>query len=118
MAREIVLETVRAFGKIDIAIVNAGAANPLGKRAGEVDPEAWWSTFEVNLKGAFNYVRWVARRAFGSKAHVRDSPTLEYLEKSQGRVILMTSCTMNGRLATASDYMVSGGVSLFVVILG
>lgn len=56
-AREIVQEIVKQFGHLDIVIPNAGAANPLGKRIGEIDPEAWWSTFEVNLKGAFNFVR-------------------------------------------------------------
>ncbi|VDC02712.1 unnamed protein product [Peniophora sp. CBMAI 1063] len=90
-AKEIVVETVKQFGKIDVVIVNAGAANPLGKRVGEIDPDAWWSTFEVNLKGAFNFV----------------SPALEHLEKSKGRVVFMSSCTMNGRCATASDYMTS-----------
>ncbi|KZV69966.1 NAD(P)-binding protein [Peniophora sp. CONT] len=90
-AREIVQETVKQFGHIDIVIPNAGAANPLGKRVGEIDPEAWWSTFEVNIKGAFNFV----------------SPALEHIEKSKGRVVFISSCTMNMRVKTASDYMTS-----------
>ena len=40
----------RALGPIDVLINNAGVVGPIGP-LWEIDPEAWWMTFDVNLRG-------------------------------------------------------------------
>lgn len=42
----------RELGPIDLLVNNAAVATPVGP-AWEVDPEAWWRTIEVNLRGSF-----------------------------------------------------------------
>ncbi|KAI0290520.1 NAD-P-binding protein [Multifurca ochricompacta] len=49
-----------------------------------VDPYDWWNTLEINLRGVFNY-----------------------LEKSHGRIIAITSISSQIRVPFASDYCVS-----------
>jgi NAD(P)-dependent dehydrogenase (short-subunit alcohol dehydrogenase family) len=65
------------FGKLDILIANAGAITSftpgencllpsylgelilfLSKGFDKKDPNAWWNTFEVNIRGVFNIVRY------------------------------------------------------------
>jgi NAD(P)-dependent dehydrogenase (short-subunit alcohol dehydrogenase family) len=40
------------WGSVDMLVNNAGIAGPLGA-PWDVDPAAWWRTFEVNMRGAF-----------------------------------------------------------------
>ena len=47
-----VARTERELGPIDLLVNNAAVAMPVG-RAWEVDPEAWWRTIGVNLRGPF-----------------------------------------------------------------
>jgi NAD(P)-dependent dehydrogenase (short-subunit alcohol dehydrogenase family) len=42
----------RELGPIDLLVNNAAVATPVGP-AWEVDPEAWWRTVEVNVRGPF-----------------------------------------------------------------
>jgi NAD(P)-dependent dehydrogenase (short-subunit alcohol dehydrogenase family) len=52
-----VVSTVESqLGPVDILVSNAGDPGPLGYDW-EVDPEEWWRTFEVNVRGAFLYAR-------------------------------------------------------------
>jgi 3-oxoacyl-[acyl-carrier protein] reductase len=44
--------TERELGPVDLLINNAAVATPVGPAWG-VDPEAWWRTIEVNLRGPF-----------------------------------------------------------------
>lgn len=46
----LVSETIRTFGSIDILFNNAGSFQTIGG-LWEVDPEKWWQDVEVNLKG-------------------------------------------------------------------
>jgi NAD(P)-dependent dehydrogenase (short-subunit alcohol dehydrogenase family) len=59
-APEAVAHVVRTaesqLGPIDILVNNAGAVGTLGYDW-EVDPEEWWRTFEVNVRGPFLYAR-------------------------------------------------------------
>ncbi|GBE89714.1 Short chain dehydrogenase citE [Sparassis crispa] len=41
------------FGRLDVIINNAGYADPW-KTMGETDPNEWWRTWEVNMRGTFN----------------------------------------------------------------
>ena len=45
-----VLQTLSAFGKIDILFNNAGSFGAIGA-AWEVDPDSWWNDVTVNLRG-------------------------------------------------------------------
>ncbi|KAH9070728.1 NAD-P-binding protein [Lactarius deliciosus] len=47
--------TLERFGRLDVLIANAGALSNLGDK----DPERWWNTFEVNIRGVYNTVRYV-----------------------------------------------------------
>jgi NAD(P)-dependent dehydrogenase (short-subunit alcohol dehydrogenase family) len=42
----------RELGPVDLLVNNAAVATPVGP-AWEVEPEAWWRTIEVNLRGPF-----------------------------------------------------------------
>jgi NAD(P)-dependent dehydrogenase (short-subunit alcohol dehydrogenase family) len=44
--------TERELGPVDLLVNNAAVATPVGP-AWEVDPEAWWQTVSVNLRGPF-----------------------------------------------------------------
>ncbi|MBT1704056.1 SDR family oxidoreductase [Chryseosolibacter indicus] len=50
-------DCVSKFGGIDIADANAGNTSSWSKRIGESDVNAWWQTWEVNMKGAYYVVR-------------------------------------------------------------
>lgn len=49
-------EVEESFGRVDILVNNAGFMEPAEKIT-EVDPKAWWRTFEVNLFGTFLVTR-------------------------------------------------------------
>ena len=76
VAEDIVKDAVGTFGRLDILVPNAGALTKLDKgprcyyrhvfgfeteqfREGlkDKDPVDWWNTFEVNIRGVFNFVR-------------------------------------------------------------
>lgn len=49
---------VAAFGKVDILVNNAGAYLERGNIA-ESDPETWWKTVEVNIRGPYMMTRFL-----------------------------------------------------------
>lgn len=51
-----VARAIKAFGRIDVFIGNAGILEPITHLA-EADPEAWGKVIDVNLKGVFNGMR-------------------------------------------------------------
>ena len=44
--------TAEQLGPVNILVNNAGVAGPIGADW-EVDPEGWWHTFEINMRGPF-----------------------------------------------------------------
>jgi len=57
----------RELGPVDVLVNNAGVGTPIGP-AWQVDPDAWWRSLEVNLRGPFLCARavlpgMVARRS-------------------------------------------------------
>ncbi|MDD2456569.1 MAG: SDR family oxidoreductase [Kiritimatiellae bacterium] len=58
--RRMVAETVDAFGRLDIAVNNAGISIPI-KPALDVTDEEWRRQLDVNLNGTWNCVREEAR---------------------------------------------------------
>ena len=53
--RRVVAQTRMHFGGISILVNNAGVSGPFGP-LWTVDPEFWWRTQEIHLKGAFLYL--------------------------------------------------------------
>jgi len=49
-------DVVRKLGPIDVLVNNAAVLTPLGL-PWEVDPDEWWRTFEVNVRGPFLFSR-------------------------------------------------------------
>ena len=70
---EAVALTERELGPIDLLVNNAAVATPVGP-AWEVEPDAWWRTVEVNLRGPFLCARAVLpgmlRRRAGRIANI------------------------------------------------
>lgn len=52
-----VAETVKAFGKLDVAVNNAGISGPI-QPVGEYDIEAWNKVIAINLSGVFYGLRY------------------------------------------------------------
>jgi NAD(P)-dependent dehydrogenase (short-subunit alcohol dehydrogenase family) len=57
----------RELGPVDLLVNNAAVATPVGP-AWEVDPEAWWRTVEVNLRGPFLCARAVLPGMLGRRS--------------------------------------------------
>lgn len=75
------------FGKLDILIANAGAITSFTPGFDKKDPNAWWNTFEVNIRGVFNFV----------------SVAIPALEKTQGYIVAITSLGAQLRVPGGSD---------------
>ncbi|KAI0265847.1 NAD-P-binding protein [Gloeopeniophorella convolvens] len=101
-ADAVVQATLKRFGQLDILIANAGAMSGFGDAIVEKDPDAWWNTFEVNVRGVFNFVR--------------NSASIKPLQKSDaGYIVVVSSSAAQTRLPNASDYSTSKhAVSRFV----
>ncbi|KAJ9654702.1 hypothetical protein H2198_006292 [Neophaeococcomyces mojaviensis] len=56
IVRDIVEDTEKNFGSIDILLMNAGRP-PQFLPTSLSDPEIWWQTVSVSLQGAFNFSR-------------------------------------------------------------
>ncbi|KAI0066529.1 NAD-P-binding protein [Artomyces pyxidatus] len=86
-----VASTIEHFGRLDVLVANAAVILPFGIPLGEVDPDAWWETFEVGLRGVFNFIHFA----------------VPHLQKAGGCVVAMSSVGGHLRLPTASDSSVS-----------
>ncbi|TFY83413.1 hypothetical protein EWM64_g592 [Hericium alpestre] len=82
---------VDRFGKLDVVIANAGKIIDWDGPIGEQDPIAWWSVFEVNLRGV----------------HLLAHFTLPHLVKTNGYFVAMSSITSLMRLPKGSSYCLS-----------
>ncbi|KAJ6463264.1 NAD-P-binding protein [Mycena vitilis] len=83
--------TVRAFGKLDIVVANAGKADPWKKPFTESDPDNWWKTMEVNIRGVYNIAHFA----------------LPELAKTRGYNIIIGSVGAQMRMPFASSYVTS-----------
>jgi len=87
-------KAIEKFGKIDIAISNAGGGEHDGT-VGDSPLEDWWSTIELNLKGTYIVLHY----------------TLPEIRKTKGYFILMSSALAQYRLPGNSAYNI-GKLSL------
>jgi len=95
-----VADCVAQFGGIDVADANAGYLGPWVK-IGETDPEGWWRSFEVNVKGAYHVIRFTL-------PHLIESAKKRAAEGSSGgHLILLSSIGAQLLMKGASDYQTS-----------
>lgn len=91
---------VERFGGIDVAAASAGYLDRWAK-IGESDPESWWRTWEVNVRGVYHLIRF-------SVPHLIESARRWGAEGSSGgHLILVSSIGAQGLVPTASDYQTS-----------
>ncbi|KAI0294640.1 NAD-P-binding protein [Multifurca ochricompacta] len=78
---------IEHFGRLDILIANAGFISLWASK----DPNAWWNTFEVNIRGIFNFV----------------SAAIRALEKVEGYIVAVSGIAAQVRLPGCSDGCIS-----------
>ncbi|KAH9013968.1 NAD-P-binding protein [Lactarius hengduanensis] len=83
--------TLERFGRLDVLIANAGALTTFNQKMGDKGPDQWWNTFEVNVRGVYNTVR----------------ASLSALEKTSGRIVVVSSIGAQLRFPHTSDYGIS-----------
>jgi 3-oxoacyl-[acyl-carrier protein] reductase len=89
--QQMVRVTVETFGGLDILVINAGVSGD-GRPVEDSDPEAWRTTLEVNLLGAY----YCAQAAI---------PALK--QRGAGKIITVGSGVGHRGLAGRSDYACS-----------
>ncbi|NAO98927.1 SDR family NAD(P)-dependent oxidoreductase [Vreelandella titanicae] len=95
-----VADCVKKFGGIDVADANAGYLAHWAK-IGESDPESWWHSWEVNVRGAYHLIRF-------AMPHLIESAKRWATEGSSGgHLILLSSIGAQMLAPTASDYQTS-----------
>ncbi|KZS96636.1 NAD(P)-binding protein [Sistotremastrum niveocremeum HHB9708] len=67
--RSMVDQAFEVFGRLDIVINNAGYMSSWAPIA-DHDPETWWYTYEVNIRGAFNVAHYTLPKLVESKGHI------------------------------------------------
>ncbi|KAI0041115.1 NAD-P-binding protein [Auriscalpium vulgare] len=90
-AGEIVAETVKTFGKLDVLVANAGTVRAIDGVFTSKDPSGWWNVFEVNVRGVYNFVHF----------------SIPELLKTKGKILIVTSQGAQHRFPAASDYLSS-----------
>lgn len=98
--RAAVDDCLARFGGIDVADCNAGYLDKWAKIA-ESDPESWWTTWEINVRGTYHVIRYAI-------PHLIDSARRFAAEdRSGGHLILISSIGAQLLSAGASDYQTS-----------
>ncbi|KAI0294641.1 NAD-P-binding protein [Multifurca ochricompacta] len=82
-----VQKVLECFKRLDILIANAGAITPYSETITKKNRSAWWNTFEVSVRGIFNFV----------------SAALPALESARGYVIAISSVGAQLRIQGGSD---------------
>ncbi|KZT38567.1 short-chain dehydrogenase/reductase SDR [Sistotremastrum suecicum HHB10207 ss-3] len=82
---------VKKFGKLDIVLANAGTINEMKKPFTENDPDEWWNTIEVNVRGVYNVAHYA----------------LPHLDKTSGYFLITSSVAAQFRFPNSSAYQLS-----------
>lgn len=93
-------DCVEKFGGIDLADANAGHLAHWAK-IGESDPESWWRTWEVNMRGVYHVIR------FSMSYLIESAKRCATKGSSGGHLILLSSIGAQLLIPTASDYQTS-----------
>ncbi|KAH9002473.1 NAD-P-binding protein [Lactarius hatsudake] len=101
--------TLERFGRLDVLIANAGASGNLTQKLGDKDPDRWWNTFEVNVRGVYNTVRFVLTTSLPRDVILIGGKEPRYLRsrKPAGRIVVISSNAAQLRIPHASDYATS-----------
>jgi NAD(P)-dependent dehydrogenase (short-subunit alcohol dehydrogenase family) len=95
-----IADCVKKFGFIEVADANAGYLDKWSK-IGESDPESWWRSWEVNMRGAYHVIRHAVPHLIDSaKKHSANG-------RSGGHLILISSIGAQLLTPGASDYQIS-----------
>lgn len=92
-----IADCVARFGGIDVADANAGVLGPWTKIA-ESDPDGWWTTWEVNVRGAYHVARYALPHL------IESARTQAEAGRSGGHLILLSSIGAQLLMPGASDY--------------
>ena len=95
-----VADCVKTFGAIDVADANAGYLGPWAK-IGESNPESWWHTWEVNVRGVYHVIR------FAMPYLIESARKWAAQGASGGHLIMLSSIGAQRLAPTASDYQTS-----------
>ncbi|KAI0288745.1 NAD-P-binding protein [Russula brevipes] len=90
-AEDAVKAATSRFGRLDVLIANAGTLSAFDKPLANKDANEWWNTFEVNVRGVYNYLR---------------AATPAILE-TKGSIVVVTSLASHLRIPFSSDYSTS-----------
>ena len=100
----LVAETVKAFGRIDLLVNNAGIAPTVRADLLEAGEESFDRLFAVNLKGPFFLTQLVAKQM------QQQAPDAE---KARGRIVSITSISAYTASINRGDYcMVKAGLAM------
>ncbi len=100
-AKNACLDVVTALGAIDILMNNAGADLSYGLEVADTDPDVWWRTIEVNIRGVYLVTR-----------HL-----LDHINEG-GKIINMSSGMGKTAAPGQSSYVVSkAGLHIFTEVL-
>jgi len=101
---EIVARTVRAFGRVDVFVSNAGVAPDPRRDLLEMTPESFDRVMAVNLRGAFFLAQKVARQMLAQVAPTRDACRV---------IVFITSVSAERSSANRAEYCVAkAGLSM------
>lgn len=89
-------DCVARFGGIDIADANAGSSGACDKKIGDSNVTSRWSTWEVNMKGAYHVVRFVIPHLIQSAG-----------KNNGGYLVLLSSVGAQLLMPKASGYQIS-----------
>lgn len=98
--RAAIADCVARFGAIDVADCNAGYLQNWVK-IGESDPDSWWTTWEVNVRGTYHVIRHAVPHL------IESARRMDAEGRSGGHLILISSVGAQMLSPGASDYQTS-----------